>query len=149
MQCFFLQSMVKVGWFNGAEKWTSSKSTFRTYTKSTNQILISEPNEGGMRGTNSKNWKTQQKNNVLWSYWEGEGVHRVWNVDIIKMRIWDLYWIYIPNFNFSAQLGGELCEEQTRKIRKTDEYIFGFEKLNLSKSTVIAPTTSTYQILSS
>ena len=31
--------------------------------------------------------------------------------------------MYMPNFNFLAQFGGQLCEEQTQKIRKTDQKI--------------------------
>ena len=30
---------------------------------------------------------------------------------------------YIPNFKFPAQFGGELCEEQTQKMRK--HHFFG------------------------
>ena len=29
--------------------------------------------------------------------------------------------MYIPNFSFLAQFGGQLCEEQTQEIRKPDQ----------------------------
>ena len=37
--------------------------------------------------------------------------------------------MYIPDFSFLAQFGGELCEEQTRKIRKPNQKTTSFRLL--------------------
>ena len=35
--------------------------------------------------------------------------------------------MYIPNFNFLAQFGVVLCEEQTQKMRKNDQKTTGLQ----------------------
>ena len=62
--------------------------------------------------------------------------------------------IYLPNFNFVAQFGGELCEIQTQNIRKPvqNPKFLGCkgrsrtEKSKLPKSSSTTSSKSTYQI---
>ena len=56
--------------------------------------------------------------------------------------------MYIPNFSFLIKIRGELCEEQTQKIRKTGEkqLFWGCEgveakKVRLANSTTRTPPT--------
>ena len=66
--------------------------------------------------------------------------------------------MYIPDFRFMAQFEGELCEEQTQKIRKNSPktHVLGTmkgwneaEKLTLTKGTSRDPTKYTYLISAS
>ena len=65
--------------------------------------------------------------------------------------------MYIPNFSFLAQFGGELREEQTQKeIKRPKNYFFGtvtgwnrVEKLRLPKRGIRASTKCTYLISNS
>ena len=66
--------------------------------------------------------------------------------------------MHIPNFNFLDQFGEELCEEQTQKIRKSDQkttYLgllrsaMELRNRDLPKDTPKTPAKCTYPILAS
>ena len=98
-----------------------------------------------MRGINSKNYKNLLKTTFL-------GLRGGYN-EAEKSKLPELQGPelnvqqYIPNFNFLAQFGGELWEEETQSIRKRGQKttLLGYEEHNGSEK--LKPQKDTFMIV--